>query len=155
MSNENENGLQKTLHDLSKESSQKLKLPESYTNSKQLPFKKHSPLFAPVSAYCQMGWLRTAGWLRHFCITFIDLLIKRKNIWNTLFWLYLYFEEIFVTLSSTKKSILRWTPFQKYLFIIFWNMYFNCAKKYYFILKTHDSLLKSGYPGWSPMPYCY
>ena len=55
MSNENENGLQKTLHDLSKESSQKLKLPESYTNSKQLPFKKHSPLFAPVSAYCQMG----------------------------------------------------------------------------------------------------
>ena len=55
MSNENENGLQKTLHDLSKESSQKLKLPESYTNSKQLPFKKHSPLFAPVSVYCQMG----------------------------------------------------------------------------------------------------
>ena len=91
----------------------------------------------------------------HFCITFIDLLIKRKNIWNTLFWLYLYFEEIFVTLSSTRKSILRWAPFQKYLFIVFWNTYFNCAEKYYFILKTHDSLLKSGYPRWSPMPYCY
>ena len=51
MSNENENGLQKTLHDLSKESSQKLELPESYKNFKQLPFKKHSPLFAPVSTY--------------------------------------------------------------------------------------------------------
>ena len=51
ISNENYNGLQKTLHDLSKESSQKLELPESYKNFKQLPFKKHSPLFAPVSTY--------------------------------------------------------------------------------------------------------
>ena len=47
----NENGLQQTLYDLSKESSQKLELPESYTNFKQLPLKKHSPLFAPVSMY--------------------------------------------------------------------------------------------------------
>ena len=47
----NENGSQQTLYDLSKESSRKLELPESYTNFKQLPLKKHSPLFAPVSMY--------------------------------------------------------------------------------------------------------
>ena len=39
----NENGLQQTLYDLSKESSRKV--------IKQLPLKKHSPLFAPVSMY--------------------------------------------------------------------------------------------------------
>ena len=48
LSNKNHNGLQQTLYDLSKESSRKLELPENYTNFKQLPFKKHSPLFAPV-----------------------------------------------------------------------------------------------------------
>ena len=51
LSNENYNGLQQTLYDLSKESSWKLELPESYTNFKQLPLKKHSPLFSPVSTY--------------------------------------------------------------------------------------------------------
>ena len=45
LSNENYNGLQQTLHDLSKESSRKLELPESYTNFKQLPFKKFHPYF--------------------------------------------------------------------------------------------------------------
>ena len=51
LSNKNYKGLQQTLYDLSKESSRKLELPESYTSFKQLPFKKHSPLFAPVSTY--------------------------------------------------------------------------------------------------------
>ena len=51
LSNENYNALQQTLYDLSKESSRKLELPESYTNFKQLPFKKHSPFFALVSTY--------------------------------------------------------------------------------------------------------
>ena len=108
-------------------------------------------IYIPSNGVTSDCWVKFG----HFCITFIALLIRRKNIWNTLFWLYLYFEEIFVTLPSTKKSILRWIPFQKYLFIVFWNTYFNCAEKYYFILKTQDSLLKSGYPRWSPMPHCY
>ena len=51
LSNENYNGLQQTLYDLSKKSSRRLELLERYTNFKQLPFKKHSPLLAPVSTY--------------------------------------------------------------------------------------------------------
>ena len=51
LSNENYNGLQQTLYNLSKKSSRILELPESYTNFKELPFKKHSPLLAPVSTY--------------------------------------------------------------------------------------------------------
>ena len=51
LSNENYNVLQQTLYDLSKKSSRRLELLESYTNFKQLPFKKHSPLLAPVSTY--------------------------------------------------------------------------------------------------------
>ena len=51
LTNKNYRGLQQTLYDLSKESSRKLELPESYTSFKQSPFKKHSPLFAPVSTY--------------------------------------------------------------------------------------------------------
>ena len=51
LSNENYNGLQQTLYDLSKESSRKLELPKSYTNFKKLPFKNHSTLFAPVSTH--------------------------------------------------------------------------------------------------------
>ena len=51
LSNKNYNGLQQTFYDLSKESSQALELPESYTDFKQLTFKKQLPLFAPVSTY--------------------------------------------------------------------------------------------------------
>ena len=51
LSNENYNGLQQNFYDLSKESSQALELPESYTDFKQLTFKKQLPLFAPVSTY--------------------------------------------------------------------------------------------------------
>ena len=39
------------MYDLSKESSRKSELPGSYTSFKQLSFKKHSPLFDPVSTY--------------------------------------------------------------------------------------------------------
>ena len=39
------------MYDLSKESSRKLELSESYTNFKQLSFKKHSPLLALASTY--------------------------------------------------------------------------------------------------------
>ena len=51
LSNKNYNGLQQTFYDLSKESSQALELPESYTDFKQLTFKKQLPVFAPVSTY--------------------------------------------------------------------------------------------------------
>ena len=51
LSNENYNVLQQTLYDLSKKSSRRLELLERYTNFKQLLFKKHSPLLAPVSTY--------------------------------------------------------------------------------------------------------
>ena len=66
--------------------------------------------------YHQMGWLQTSGWLQTW-ITFINLLINRKTISKTLFWLYLFFEKIFASLPRSKKSILRWTPFQKCLFL--------------------------------------
>ena len=94
------------------------------------------------------------GDLRHVCINFINLLIKKNYLkdfysdCSSLLWRDLH---DFVKV----KKILRWTPFQKCLFILFWNTCFDCTKKYYLIFKTCDLLLKSVHPWWSPMPYCY
>ena len=43
--------LQEPLYDLSTKSVRKLKLPDNYSNFKDLPFKTGTPLFSPVSTY--------------------------------------------------------------------------------------------------------
>ena len=43
--------IEETLYDLSKKSTRKLKMPDSYSNFKELPFQTGTPLFSPVSTY--------------------------------------------------------------------------------------------------------
>ena len=92
-----------------------------------------------------MGWLWTLLYYLHR-----SSYKKKKYLKYSILTLPLLWRDLRDSVKY-KKSILSWTPFQKYLFIVFWNTYFNWAKKYYFILKMHDLLLKSGYPRWSPI----
>ena len=48
----NGTAIEDTLYDLSTKSTRKLKLPESYTTFKEVPFKTGTPLYSPVSTFC-------------------------------------------------------------------------------------------------------